>query len=147
MTFLIQWFSQKQAKNLSWPIWKPFGMPGSCNLLLFPVFHFSYCILQLWLLFLIFSNSLLKFSLCSSFLLHSSVIIFMIIILNSLSGDCLSSFCLVLFLRYCLAPSFVTYSFAVSFFSSLCGVFFYVLGRLVMFPELGEVALYMRCLM
>ena len=59
------------------------------NLLLIPSnFHFSYCILQL---FFIFSNSLLKFSLCSSVLLLSLVSILMTIALNSLSGKLLLS--------------------------------------------------------
>ena len=49
------------------------------------IFYFSYCILQLCLV-LIFSNSLLKFSLCSFVLLSSSLSTFMIITLNTLCG-------------------------------------------------------------
>ena len=49
-------------------------IPESSNLLLIPYsvfFHFTYCILHLWLVFFMFSHSLLKtshFSLCSSVL-------------------------------------------------------------------------------
>lgn len=50
-------------------------------------FHLSYHVLQLWLiLFYTHSHSLLKFSLCSSILFLCSVAIFIITVLNILSG-------------------------------------------------------------
>lgn len=70
--------------------------------------------------FLRFSVSLLKFSSCSSILLPSLVIIFMIIILNSLSSNYLSLFHYSLFLGFYLAFSFGTYSPLSSFCLTLC---------------------------
>ena len=56
--------------------------------------------------------------------------------------DCLSPFCLVLFLRFCLA-SIGTYSF-VSLFCLIFCVCFYVLGKSATSPSL-EVALCRKC--
>ena len=55
-------------------------------------------------------------------------------------GDYLSPLHLVLLMFY-LVPSFGTYSSLVSFCLILC-FYFCVFGRLVMFPDLGEVAFY-----
>lgn len=95
----------------------------SLNLLLIPstvFFPFSYCILQLCnfcMYFLLFSISLLKFSLCSS----SLVSIFKIIILNSLSGRLVTSVSLrSFFLRFHLVLLFETHSCVSSFCLTLC---------------------------
>ena len=67
----------------------------------------------------------------------------MTITLNSYVEDCLSPFCLALFLRFCFILSFGTYSFISSFFLTLC-VCFYVLGRSAISPCLERVALCRR---
>ena len=104
-------------------------------------FYFSYCILQLCLIFFIFSNSLLNFLMCSSILLHL-LSIFMIITLNPFS-DCLFPHPLVLFLRFCLVPSFGTYSSVSSFYLILCA-YFYMLDTFYTFLDLVDVALCRR---
>ena len=91
------------------------------------IFHFRYCILHLWLVpFSIFS--LLKFSLCSSVLLLSSLSIFITVTLNSLSSRFLISISLRCFLKLSPVPLFGTYSFVSSFCITLC-ICFYVPGR------------------
>lgn len=62
--------------------------------------------------------------------------------------DCLSLLCLILFLEFCLIPTFGTYFCVSSFYLTL--FYFYVLDRfyvLVMFPKLEKVALCRRYLM
>ena len=54
---------------------------------------------------------------------------------------CLFSLCLVLPLGLYLFPSFAPYSSVILFCLILC-FYFYVVGKLVMFPDVGEVALY-----
>ena len=90
-----------------------------------------------------FSSSLLKFTLCSSILLLSSVSIFIIIALNSFLGRLLISTSLSSFSDI-MSCSFVwnTLLCLLILPNSLC--FFLVLGRLVTFPNLGEVALCRR---
>lgn len=93
-----------------------------------------------WFLFYIFS--LLKFSLCSSNPLWSSVSVFMIVTFNSLSSGLLMP-TVNLFLRFCLLSFFGTYSSLSSFWLILC-VYFYVSCKLVTFTNSGEVRLYRR---
>ena len=88
-----------------------------------------------------FSNSLLNFSLYSSILL-SLLNIFMVITTNSLLGR-LSPLCLILLGLY-LVPLFEIYS-SVSSFCPMCYFYFYVVGRSVMSPCCGEMALCRRC--
>ena len=124
----------------------------SFGLLLIPssVFFISVIIffISIWLFF-IFSNSLLKtsnFSLCLSILLLTSLIILIINTLNPFSGrlaisTLLSSSSGFIF----LVSSFETCSLVASFCLTCC-FYFYVSGRLVTFPDLGEVAFCRRCL-
>ena len=108
----------------------------SSRALIIPLYHLIYCrFLLVHFLFhlsyslavssFIFSNSLLKFSLCSPILLPSSLSIFMTIALNSLLGRLLFPLCLFLFMRFCLVLLFGTYSSFSSFCLILC-VYFYV---------------------
>ena len=82
----------------------------------------------------------MKFSLSSPLLLLSLVSIFVSITLNSFLINCLSPFCLVPFLEFCLVLSFGKYSFVSSLCLTLC-VSFYVLGRSAPYPSLERVAL------
>ena len=88
-------------------------------------------------LFLIFSISLLRFSLSSSIFLLSLISIFRTTLLNFVSSKLLISVLLSSSSRV------LTYSSVSSFCLILC-FYFYVLGRSVMFLSLGEVAL-CRC--
>ena len=97
-------------------------------------------------IFLLFSNSLLNFSLCSSTLLPSLLGIFMIITLNSFWVDFLSPLPIVLLLRFYLVLSFGAYS-SVASFCLIPWVYYCIFGGLVIFPDLGEVALFRRLLM
>lgn len=107
----------------------------------YPLFH--YRILHVCLVLFIFSNTVLKFSLSSSILLLCSVNIFMIIILFY-QVDCIALLCLVLYVRFCLISFFFGTYFSVS---SLCqfSIYFYVLGGLVICPNLRNVVLYRKC--
>lgn len=70
-----------------------------------------------------------------------SFVVFMIITLSSYWADCL--FHLVSFLGFYLVPSFETCS-----ITSFCLIFcfhLYLFGRLVIFPNLGEVTFYRKC--
>ena len=67
----------------------------------------------------------------------------MIITLNSLLDRLLTSTSFS-FLRFNFVLSFGTYS-SISLFCQIICVYFYVLGRLVTFPDLGEMALCRRC--
>ena len=66
----------------------------------------------------------------------------MIITMNSLLGR-LSPLCLIL-LGFYLVLLFEIYS-SVSSFCPICCFYFYVVGRSVMFPYCGEMALCRRC--
>ena len=59
-------------------------------------------------------------------------------------GDCLSPFCLVLFLRFYLVLSIGTYSSVSSFYLVPCA-YFYVLGKSAISPSLEGVTLFRRC--
>lgn len=104
------------------------------------IFHFSYCIFLLCLVFP-YIFSLLKpsnFSLCASFYPSISLIIFTISTLNSFSGiltisNSLSSYSRVL--SYC--------SFGI--FCIGCYFYFYISNSLVLFPNLGDVSFCRRC--
>ena len=88
--------------------------------------------------FFIFSKSLLNFLLCSPTLLLSFLNIFMVAALISLLDRSPLPPRLILLVFY-LVLSFGTHS----LFTSFCLIFssyFYILGRLVMFPDFGEVA-------
>lgn len=61
----------------------------------------------------------------------------MIITVNSVSGRLLISFHLVLPLGFCFVPLFGTYSSVTSFFLIFC-FYFFISGRSVMLPDLGE---------
>ena len=105
--------------------------------LLLAYFYFTHCILLLCLIpFYIFQ--LFVKLLCSSFFCIF-LNIFVIITLNPFL-NCLFIHRLVLFLRFCLVPSFGTYSSVSSICLILCA-YFCVLGMLVTFPDLVDVAL------
>ena len=109
-------------------------------------FYLIYCVLDLCLV-LLYIFSLLKtsnFSLCSFILLLSSLNIFMIITLNSLLGRLPVSTSLSSSSRIYIFSSFGTYS-SVALFCRICCFYFYVFGKLVVFPDLWEVAFCRRC--
>ena len=93
--------------------------------LLYGGFLLVYFLFQLW--FFVFSNPLLKSSLCSS-ILPVSLLISWSLPLNICS--LLLPLSKVLFLRFFLIPAFGTYSSVASFYLILC-VCLYVLGRWV----------------
>ena len=101
------------------------------------IFHYSYCIIHLWFFFLIVSDSLLRFSLCSSTLHPSLGIIFMIISLNCVSDNLLICLLWGLLMRGCLL-SFGKYFSVSSFCLALC---FYAVGRKATCLSLEEVVL------
>lgn len=86
----------------------------------------------------------LNCSLSSSILPPSLVSIHMAILWILYLIKCLSQFCLVTFLKFCLSILFLRYSFASSFCLILC-VCFYVLGISAMSPGLEKVDLQSRC--
>ena len=115
----------------------------SSNLLFIPsrVFlNFSYCILQLYWVFFLFSNFMFKFLLCSSTLLPRLLSIFMIVTLSSLS-DRLPVSILLSSTFAVLSCSFICNIFLCCLIVPNSLLLFYVLGRMVIFPSPGEGAL------
>lgn len=107
-------------------------------------FHFSYCILWHWLILCMFSNSFLKSLQCSSIHLLSSLNIFMMITLISLSGK------LLIFVSFsCFFPKvFVLFGiyFSIPSFWQIFCVYFFVLLCIISLmsitsPNFGELAL------
>ena len=84
--------------------------------------------------------TLLNFWLCPAILLLSLVSIFIIITLNSLLGGLHGLLHSALFQRLPLVPSSGTYS-SVSSFHPVLSAYFYLIGRLIMSPDLREAAL------
>ena len=80
------------------------------------IFYFSYYILQLSLVLLIFSNSFKLLTVYKFFSRVHWACLFMIITLTLYWVDCLSPLHLVLLQEFYLVPSFGTYSFVASFF-------------------------------
>lgn len=113
------------------------------NLQLIPSYVFSITVIVLstsdFFFFLIVSDSLLRFSLCSSILHPSLGIIFTIISLNCVSDNLLISLLWGLLMRGCLL-SFGKYFSVSSFCLALC-VCFYAVGRKATCLSLEEVVL------
>lgn len=108
-----------------------------------PRVFFSSVITYVWY-FVIFSTSLLKFSLCSSILFSKLVSIFMAIALNSLSGRLLISTSLRSF--FLGSALFFGLESVFSFCLSLC-VYLYALGTIATSFSLEVVGLYKSCFM
>ena len=116
-----------------------------------PLYHLVHCwFFLVYFLFQLYSSALfssslcfltlLNFSLCSSILLLSSLSIFIVVALNFLSGRLLISTSFS-FSEVLSCSLIWTYSSVSSLCLILC-FYFYVLYRSLMFPDLGEVALY-----
>ena len=127
--------------------WSPLPSLPACWIV--SLYHLIYCwsLLVYFLLQLLYSSPLfysLYFLLVKKFwpptlLVHSSPWFFKHLhFLSRTQIDCLSPLLLVLL--------FGIYAFVLSF-GLICYFYFYAFGKLVMFPDLGEVAFCRRCLL